>query len=104
MSGGQRPRSVEIIGKSSIKFLRGLSDSCSHLRLLAGGEFFLLQPVGKVAQPFDSAGGLLQAAEGEVQLLAIWNAGQGKAHGRRLVAFSEKIAQREEVAERLGHL
>src|SRR5438045_9541454 len=80
-----------------------LGEAFDHALLLPCGEFSLLQAIREIAQSLDRVGRLREAIEGEIELPAIGRAAEAEAERGRLVAFGEKIAQREEVAERLGH-
>src|SRR6267378_4093724 len=99
----QRARSVQIFGKPRVKLLFCFDDACGHCLLLARREFSLLQAIREIPQPLHGTRRLLKATECEVELLAVRNTRQGKAQRRRFIAFPEQVAQRIEIAQRLGH-
>ena len=77
---------------------------CGQVQIRTGREFSSNQSLTKIAQPFDRGCRLLQAAEGEIQLMTIGNRGQQIANRRRLMSLQHQIAQGEKITQALGHL
>src|ERR1700686_4503519 len=79
VSGGEGLRGVEVVSEAGVEIGGFFGDTFGH----GGGggrfKFSLFKTIREVAETVDGAGGLLQAVEGEIELAAVGNAGEGKA-------------------------
>ena len=100
--GGAGLCGVEVIGEGGVvpgEGLGGCGGEVCVAALREGG----LHAGGEGAEAFDGVGGLCEAFEGEVELVAVGDAHEKKANGGGTIALEEKVAEGVEVALGLGH-
>ena len=100
---GERGGGVEVVRERGVETVLPLFQRRGQFRRI-GFRAGFFQPDPEIFQPADGVLRGLDAFEGEVERLAVVRADEDVAHGHRVAALLQQVAQGEEVPERLGHL